>query len=130
MRTFRPGEELQAPGILKNPVPVEALYDWEVGQEITLRNLLQRHGYDSLDAVRAEGEAAGRAKGEAAGREKGEVAALRGSIVEVFTARDLAIGDGVRAEIASCQDAAVLRRWLEQAVTAASAVEILAPSSA
>lgn len=137
MRTARPGEELEAPGILRNPVPVEALYDWEVGQEVTLRNLLQRHGYDSLDAVRAEGEAAGRAEGEAAGRVEGEAAgrvegeveALRNSILDVFAARELAIGEGVRAEIGRCQDATVLKRWLRQAVTAASAAEILARPS-
>ncbi len=58
-------------------MPVEALYDWQVGQEITLRNLLQRHGYDSLDAVRAEGE----------------VEVLRDSILDVFGARGLAVGD-------------------------------------
>ncbi len=136
MRVLRPGEELQAPGILKNPVPVDALYDWEVGQEITLRNLLQRHGYASLDAVRAEGEAAGRAEGEAAGRAEGEAAgraegeveALRGSIFDVLAARDLTVGDDARAEIASCQDAAILRRWLRQAVTAGSTAELLARS--
>jgi len=33
-RIARPGEELRAPGILRNPVPVEALYDWEMGQKI------------------------------------------------------------------------------------------------
>ena len=122
MRVLRPGDELQAPGILKNPVPVEALYDWEVGQQVTLRNLLQRHGYDSLDAVQAESQAAGRAEGEAE--------ALRGSILDVFAARDLAVGDDVQAEIVACQDAAVLRRWLRLAVTAASAAEILERSSA
>lgn len=112
-RIVRSGEELRAPGILRNSVPVEALYDWEVGQEVTLRNLLQRHGYEGLDAVRAEGEA------------KGTMEALRRSILEIFAARDLATGDQVRAAIASCEDVDVLTRWLRQAVTATSAADVL-----
>ncbi|NJL26439.1 MAG: hypothetical protein HC897_00500 [Thermoanaerobaculia bacterium] len=72
MRVALPGDQLEAPGILKNPVPVEALYDWEVGQEVALRNLLQRHGYESLDAVRAEAKAEGEARGRAEGRAQGE----------------------------------------------------------
>jgi len=118
MRVARPGEELQAPGILRNPVPVEALYDWEVGREVTLRNLLQRHGYDSLDEVRAEGEA------------EGELDAFGSSTLEVLAARGLEAGDDLRSAIAACQDPIVLRRWLRQAVTAASAADLLAGSPA
>lgn len=124
-RIARPGEELHAPGFLRNPVPVEALYEWEVGQEVTLRNLLQRHGYESLDAVRAES----RAEGEVRGRAEGEIEALRDSILDVFAARDLALGDDVGAAIASCQETAVLKRWLRQAVTAETAGDILIRSS-
>jgi hypothetical protein len=46
-------------GSLRNPVLVEALYDPHASMEATLRNLLQRAGYGSLDEVRAEGEAKG-----------------------------------------------------------------------
>lgn len=56
MRVANPGAKLEAPGILANPVPVEALYDQEVSQEVNFHNLLRRHGYESLDAVRAEGK--------------------------------------------------------------------------
>ena len=116
MRVARPGEVLEAPGILRNPVPVEALYDWEVGQEHTLRNLLQRHGYDSLAAVQEEGEIKGRGEGE--------LQALRSSILQVLEARSLAAGDDLQAAIAACQDRAVLKRWLRQAATAASAADL------
>lgn len=57
MRIVLPGEELLAPGVLRNPVRVEALYDPGAAMEATLRNLLQRQGYDSLEQVRAEGHA-------------------------------------------------------------------------
>jgi hypothetical protein len=49
-----PGERLRAPGVLKNPVLVEALYSRTAAQRMTLDNLLQREGYDGLDAIRAE----------------------------------------------------------------------------
>ncbi|HEU4409161.1 MAG TPA: hypothetical protein VFS43_28140 [Polyangiaceae bacterium] len=63
METRLPGERLEAPGILKNPPLVEALYDPEASFEHTLQNLLERKGYAGLDAVRAEGEARGKAEG-------------------------------------------------------------------
>src|SRR5262249_38461752 len=40
-RSVPPGQMLTAPGVLKNAVPVEALYDRETAHEATLRNLLQ-----------------------------------------------------------------------------------------
>ena len=112
MEVVRSGDELQAPGILRNPVPVAALYDWEVGQEVTLRNLLQRHGYDSLEAVRADGEAAT------------EVEILKRSILEVMEARDLSIEGSLRATIDACRDVEQLRHWLRQAATATTAASI------
>lgn len=51
VRLVRPGQELTAPGILKNAVPLEALYDRDAAHEATLRNLLQRKGYESLEAA-------------------------------------------------------------------------------
>jgi Uma2 family endonuclease len=108
-----PGDELEAPGILANPLPVEALYDRQVSDEVSFRNLLRRHGYESLAAVRAEGEA------------EGEAAALRAAILEVFAARDLTVGEDVRVLIADCHDLALLRRWHRQAITAASPAELV-----
>lgn len=68
VRRLGVGDVLEAPGILRNPVPVEALYDRAAGHRATLRNLLQREGYDSLDAVRAEGVLEGQHAGERAAR--------------------------------------------------------------
>jgi Uma2 family endonuclease len=66
-RTLYPGQELRAPGVLKNPLPVEALYDQKAAHEVALRNLLQRKGYDSLDAVLDQGKAEGKTEGKAEG---------------------------------------------------------------
>jgi hypothetical protein len=66
VQLYQPGQLLEAPGILKNPVPVEALYDRDAAHEVTLRNLLQRRGYSDLEAVRAAGEAQGQLDGRIA----------------------------------------------------------------
>lgn len=110
MHIAHAGEELRAPGVLANPVPVEALYDRKAAQEVVLRNLLQRRGYASLEAVQAEGEAQG----------------LREAIVAVLTARGLAVGDDLQTALARIEDPAALRPLVPQAATVASAKEILA----
>jgi Uma2 family endonuclease len=87
VRLYKPGQDLKAPGILKNPVPVLALYDREAAHEATLRNLLQRRGYESLDAVRAESEAKGKLEGEAKGKLEGEAKDLLTDVVEALVHR-------------------------------------------
>lgn len=109
MSVAHPGEELQAPGILANPVPVAALYDREVAQEVVFRNLLQRHGYDSLEAVQAEG--------------------LRSAILAVLETRGLGVDDAFRAALAAEKDGEILKGLLRRAATAASAAEVLARST-
>jgi Uma2 family endonuclease len=118
MRIAHPGDQLEAPGILANPVPVEALYDREAARRVIFRNLLQREGYASLEDVRAEGEAQGRAAGGVEG--------LREAVVEVLAARGLAVDDDLRTALASSGDRTALRSVLRQAATAASTAEILA----
>jgi hypothetical protein len=113
MRIANPGEQLEAPGILANPVPVEALYDREAARPVIFRNLLQRQGYTSLEDVRAEGRA------------EGEIQGLRKAIVAVFAARGLAVDDDLRTALAGSSDPAVLESALRQAAIAATA-EILA----
>lgn len=84
MRRALSGENLTAPGVLRNPVPVDALYDREAAHEVTLRNLLQRKGYTSLDAVRIEGKTEGKAEGKAEGKYEGEVVILKKLIIHRF----------------------------------------------
>jgi Putative restriction endonuclease len=129
VRIANPGEQLEAPGILANPVPVEALYDREAARRVIFRNLLQRQGYASLDDVRAEGEAEGeirgRAEGEVRGRAEGEIQGLRRAIVAVCAGRGLAVDDDLKAALAGADDPAVLESALRQAAVATGA-EILA----
>lgn len=108
VRVVGPGEELSAPGILKNPVPANALYDREAAHAVTFRNLLERQGYRDLDEIRAEG------------RDEGQLLALRESILAVLSARGLPVDDATRAALDAIGDPEVLRRHLTQAATAAA----------
>lgn len=109
VRTVVPGDVLLAPGILQNSVPVAALFDRDAAHEVTLRNLLQRRGYQSLDAVKTEG----RAKG------------LREAILQVLAARAIPVDEAARARIAGCTDDARLSRWIERAATSTDLAAIL-----
>ena len=114
MRIANPGEQLIAPGILANPVPVEALYDREAANRVIFKNLLERQGYASLDDVRAEGQA------------EGEIEGLRKAIHAVIEGRGSALSDGLRTAIANSSDPGKLDRALRRAATASAADEILA----
>jgi hypothetical protein len=107
VRTVLPGHVLSAPGVLKNPVPVEALYDRDEAERATLTNLLQRRGYEDLDAVLAQGRAAGEAQGEARGR--------AASVLAVLEARGIHVTKTARERIERCQDVAQLDRWVRRA---------------
>ncbi|MEP7009663.1 MAG: hypothetical protein ABJC13_05005 [Acidobacteriota bacterium] len=108
MHLVLPGEELTAPGILQNPVPVNALYDREAAHAVTFRNLLQRQGYRDLDEVRGEGQQQG----------------LRESILAVLTARGLPVDDAARTALEAIGDPVALRIHLARAATVATTDEV------
>lgn len=112
------GDELSAPGILRNPIPVAALYDWRTAEGVTLRNLLQKQGYADLDEVLA--------RGRDEGRSEGELATRREVLLELITDRGLALGPQQEQRIGECDDADQLKAWFKRAVTASSVDEILA----
>ncbi|WP_437598325.1 Uma2 family endonuclease [Sorangium sp. So ce590] len=62
-RRALPGELLHAPGVLQNPLQVEALYERAAAQQATLTNLLQREGHASLESLRDRGLREGRKEG-------------------------------------------------------------------
>lgn len=109
VRVVGDGEELLAPGILQNPVPVAALFDPEAAYRVTLRNLLQREGYESVDAIRDEGRLEGFAQ----------------AILSVLEARGIPVDECVRAAILGCAEAARLTQWLARATTAVRADDVI-----
>ncbi|CAK0741434.1 Uma2 domain-containing protein [Gammaproteobacteria bacterium] len=76
VQVYFPGQLLTAPGVLKNPVPVEALYDRNAAHEAALRNLLQRRGYSSIEEIRTEARAEGKAEGKTEGKTEGKASLL------------------------------------------------------
>jgi Uma2 family endonuclease len=120
MRAVLPGEALTAPGVLKNPVPVEALYDRDEAERATLTNLLQRQGYEDLEAVLAKGRAEGRAEGQA----EGQTRALAAAVIAVLEARQIPINEAIRERIEKSSDPAELDRWVRRAAVIPSIGEL------
>jgi Uma2 family endonuclease len=108
MQILGPGEQLHAPGILRNPLPVEALYDRDASHRVMLRNLLQRAGYESIEAIRQEGLQGGIEKGIEQGVKQGMVEA----ILALLADRGLSLDDSQRSRITECHDHAQLKTWL------------------
>ena len=77
MEKMLPGKQLTAPGILRNPVDVNALFDPKAAHQATLRNLLQREGFDNgIEGVFAEGKAEAKAKVKAKAKVEGKAEIL------------------------------------------------------
>ena len=104
------GDVLDAPGVLCNAVPVEALYDRSAAQAAMLRNLLQRAGYEGTDAL----------------VESGRLAQARAVLRRMLSRRGLALGPADDAAIDACTDLATLDRWIDGAADASSVRALLA----
>lgn len=113
MRLLSITDTLEAPGILRNPVPVRALFDREAAHGVILKNLLQRAGYPDLNAVRGEG------------REEGGWKAKVDALFSVLTARGIAMNDAAWARIRDCRDAEQLEAWLRKAAVADRIEDVL-----
>ncbi len=112
MRTVLAGQTLTAPGVLQNEVPVEALYDREAAHEVALRNLLQRKGYESLEALQRHE------------REEGALVARRAMLLTLLAARG-AVSEAQRARVQACAQAAELDAWFARAVAGEDAAAIV-----
>lgn len=121
VRTFGPGEELLAPGVLRNPVLVEALYDRAASNRATLRNLLQREGYESLAQVRDEGRDEGRVEGHDQGLIEGRAL----SLIQLLVKRHGELPRAVRERILACSDLSVLDDWFLRAIDAKHLADVM-----
>lgn len=106
MRLLYAGDVLTAPGVLRNPVPVEAMWDGEAANRATLRNLLNRAGYESLDQVRGEGLEQGIEQGEARGLAK--------AILDACELRGKPLTEAQQAVVIASRDPLQLRGWLRR----------------
>nr|VFJ77024.1 MAG: hypothetical protein BECKFW1821C_GA0114237_11148 [Candidatus Kentron sp. FW] len=106
MRILSATDTLEAPGILRNPVPVQALFDRKEAHRVTLRNLLQREGYEDLEAVLREG------------RTEGGLEARVKALFSILAARGLEPDARTSARIRDCRDPKQLDTWLAKAAVA------------
>ncbi|MCP4655702.1 MAG: hypothetical protein GY856_09815, partial [bacterium] len=75
---------------------------------------------------RAKGRAEGEAKGRAKGRAEGEARGLAEAILRAFKHHGIEIEAPNRRALLACRDRALLERWLDKALAAESASNILA----
>nr|VFK32568.1 MAG: Putative restriction endonuclease [Candidatus Kentron sp. MB]VFK35386.1 MAG: Putative restriction endonuclease [Candidatus Kentron sp. MB]VFK77271.1 MAG: Putative restriction endonuclease [Candidatus Kentron sp. MB] len=115
---------LEAPGILRNSIPVHALFDADAAYRVTLRNLLQRKGYDSLEMVRQEGESEGRTQGKAERKAEGSLEARINALFTTLRVRGIDVDAETRSRIRDCRDEGQLEAWLAKAVVATRPVDI------
>nr|VFJ96382.1 MAG: Putative restriction endonuclease [Candidatus Kentron sp. LFY] len=113
-RLLSASDVLKAPGILRNPIPVHALFDEKEALRVTLRNLLQRQGYEDLEAVLREGVRRGKVEGRTEGSLAAQVKALFGTL----TIRGIDLDAETRARVRDCRDPVQLEAWLMKAVVA------------
>lgn len=109
---YTTGQHIEAPTIVARPVLVDALFDPELAREVALENLLVRHGYLSLDAVRDEG------------RQEGELRSLRQALRAVLSARGLAltVEDEGRIDAAAADQ---LQGWISRAAVETQVAAVL-----
>nr|VFK28198.1 MAG: Endonuclease, Uma2 family (restriction endonuclease fold) [Candidatus Kentron sp. MB] len=103
-RTLSATDFLEAPGVLRNSIPVHALFDAKEARRVTLKNLLQREGYEDLEAVWEGGKTEGLIEGEAKGYIKGRVEGQIETLFKILAARGLAMDAKTQARIRDCRD--------------------------
>ena len=123
VETLYSGSLLEAPGILENPVPVEALYDQASSEKVVFRNLLQRRGYRDLDEVREEA----REEGKEAGKEEGREEGLPQALEHLLRARGWTTAEAQRLRIHAAT-AAQLEQWLSSVISANTLDDLLGSS--
>ena len=109
VRVVAADEELEAPGILQNPVPVRALVDPEESNRAALRNLLQRFGFGSVEQIARKSDLAGR----------------RDALFTLLRARGFDVDAATRGRIEACEDADVIDAWITSTATAATATQAI-----
>lgn len=93
---------------LHNPVPVRALFERDLTHEVTLRNLLQRKGYESLEAIWD--------KGKAEGITEGKIEGLQQAVFDICELLDIRLGVRRLAQVRKMDEGELtaLRQHLKQ----------------
>jgi hypothetical protein len=78
-----------------------------------------------FERARREGELEGRREGELDGLRQGKVDGLREALLRLIGRTGIALSDGERARVQTCDDPATLEQWIENVLTAKTAADIL-----
>nr|VFK27502.1 MAG: Putative restriction endonuclease [Candidatus Kentron sp. MB]VFK74331.1 MAG: Putative restriction endonuclease [Candidatus Kentron sp. MB] len=128
-------DHLEAPGVLRNPIPVHALFDRKAAYCVTLKNLLQREGYEDLNAVlqkgiekgivkgKEEGKKESKREGKAQGKIEGGLNAHK-ALFHVLAARGIQVDAQTSAHVRSCRDQAQIDTWITRAALANSLEDV------
>jgi hypothetical protein len=79
----------------------------------------------TAEMLEKKGEERGLKQGIKEGLHLGEAKGKAESVLTVLGARDVPVSDELRERILSCQDLAVLDRWIARATTAKSVAEVV-----
>lgn len=109
------------------PRELATLVDRQLGSKgteafVTGAQILQQ---EALERGRQEGRAEGMAKGLEKGLEQGRAEGLRAAIRSVLDRRALPLSAAASATLDACSDLPTLQRWLDDAVLATSADDVL-----
>lgn len=115
MRVVTAEEPLIAEGVLTNPVAVDALYDPDHAEAAVFRNLLNRRGVESLEALREDSKAEG-------ARE-----ALQRTLRVFLTSRGLTLTPAQDARIEAAE-IPTLDAWVLRAAVVPSTDDLFSPS--
>lgn len=74
----------------------------------------------------AKGRAEGKAEGKAEGEARATVLTLRSTLLDALELRKISLSSDQRKSIESCEDPALLKRWVHNAFTASTAEELFA----
>jgi Uma2 family endonuclease len=96
-KTYGLDDVLTAPGVLKNPIPVRALFDEQLADRLTFDKLADRFGHDDN---------------------------LKVGLLALLAARNISLSEAQRASIQDSHDFEQLSRWLVAAATAITAADL------
>jgi predicted transposase YdaD len=105
------------------------LYDRTLAHKLTLRNLLQREGYESVAQILEKGLEKGREEGLEKGREEGLEKgreAMAETLLALLRARGLPVDDVTVGRVRGCRENEQLRTWMVRAGTAATVDQVFA----
>ena len=80
--------------------------------------MLQREGYEDLDAVRTESREEGKVEGKVEGKAEGKAEGMIAAVIIALKVRGIPVSDEQLARIRACRDVNTLDQWLRRAIAA------------